>query len=113
MCVMEMFKKLALKLNIKQKKVAIQGMKNPISSDFDISKNEFLDELTKHAVKMYAQKCDINQFSKLVTSNPEDNSHNAIMQELFKQGVVDPFEDEKLAQLSDNGRFLRDLGLSD
>lgn len=110
---MEMFKKLASKLNIKQKKTVVQGMKNPIDSNFDISKNEFLEGLTKHAIHMYEKKCDINHFSKLVTSNPEDNSHNAIMHELFEQGVVDPFEDEKLAQLYDNGRFLRDLGLSD
>ena len=48
---------------------------------------------------------------KLVTSNPENTSHIEMMQERFKNGVVDPFEDEKLAELADNQRFLKDLGL--
>lgn len=60
---------------------------------------------------MYERNCDIKNFSKLVLSNPENDSHNKIMDELFSRGVVDPFDDERLLELSDNSRFLRDLGL--
>ena len=60
---------------------------------------------------MYERNCDIKNFSKLVLSNPENDSHNKIMDELFSRGVVDPSDDERLLELSDNSRFLRDLGL--
>ena len=86
-------------------------MIKPIDVNFDISKNEFLDNLTKHAVKLYEKKCDIKNFSKLVLSNPENTSHNELVEELFQKGVIDPLEDEKLEKLADNSRFLRDLGL--
>ena len=46
-------------------------------------------------------------------SDPENDSHNRIMDELFSKGVVDATDDEKLLELSDNTRFLRDLGLID
>ena len=67
--------------------------------------------MTKHAVKLYEKKCDIKNFSKLVLSNPENTSHNELVEELFQKGVIDPLEDEKLEKLADNSSFLRDLGL--
>lgn len=108
---MKLFKQLSEKLSTKGKKVSNQGMIKPIDVNFDISKNEFLDNLTKHAVKLYEKKCDIKNFSKLVLSNPENTSHNELVEELFQKGVSDPLEDEKLEKLADNSRFLRDLGL--
>ncbi len=108
---MKLFKQLSEKLGTKGKKVSNQGMIKPIDVNFDISKNEFLDNLTKHAVKLYEKKCDIKNFSKLVLSNPENTSHNELVEELFQKGVIDPLEDEKLEKLADNSRFLRDLGL--
>ncbi|CCY24628.1 unknown [Brachyspira sp. CAG:484] len=108
---MKLFKQLSEKLSTKGKKVSNQGMIKPIDVNFDISKNEFLDNLTKHAVKLYEKKCDIKNFSKLVLSNPENTSHNELVEELFQKGVIDPLEDEKLEKLADNSRFLRDLGL--
>lgn len=110
MC-MQMFRKLVSKLNGQNKQKAVQGMTNPISQDFEPLKNDFLDGLSKRAVEMYEKQCDIKNFSKLVTSNPENTSHIEMMQERFKNGVVDPFEDEKLAELADNEKFLKDLGL--
>lgn len=62
---------------------------------------------------MYERKCDIKNFTKLALSDPENDSHNKIMDELFAKGVIDPSEDEKLLELSDNTRFLKDLGLID
>lgn len=108
---MKLFKQLSEKLSTKGKKVSNQGMIKPIDVNFDISKNEFLDNLTKHAVKLYEKKCDIKNFSKLVLSNPENTSHNELVEELFQKGVIDPLEDEKLEKLADNSRFLKDLGL--
>lgn len=107
-----MFKKLAQKLNIQKNKSAGASI-NPIDVDFDSRKSVFLDKLTKNAVKLYEKECDIKNFSKLVLSDPENNSHNEIMNELFSKGIIDISEDEKLAELSDNRRFLRDLGLTD
>jgi len=110
---MKLFKQLSEKLNLKSKKVLSQGMIKPIDVDFDVSKNEFLDNLSKHAVKLYEKKCDINNFTKLVLSDPENTSHNQIVEELFKKNVKDPLESQKLAELADNEKFLRDLGLMD
>lgn len=110
---MKLFKKLSEKLSTKNKKVSNQGMIKPIDIDFDMPKNEFLDNMTKRAVKLYEKKCDINNFSKLVLSDPENVSHNELVDELFQKGIIDPLEDEKLEKLADNSRFLRDLGLTD
>lgn len=109
---MQMFKKLVSKISSQRKQKAVQGMINPLVSDYDNEKNEFLDKLSRQAVQMFEKKCDIKNFSKLVLSDPENTSHIEMTQEMIKQGkIVDPFEDEKLAELADNEKFLRDLGL--
>ena len=105
-----MFKKLAQKLNLEKKKHT-SGAINPLDVDFEGRKSVFLNKLTRTAVNMYERKCDIKNFTKLALSDPEYNSHNKIMDELFAKGVIDPSEDEKLLELSDNTRFLKDLGL--
>ena len=107
-----MFKKLAQKLSKERKKYSNVAT-NPLDVDFEGKKSVFLDKLTKTAVNIYERNCDVKNFSKLVLSNPENDSHNRIMDELFSKGVVDASDDEKLLELSDNTRFLRDLGLTD
>lgn len=107
-----MFKKLAQKLT-KERKNFSNVATNPLDVDFESKKSIFLDKLTKTAVNIYERNSDVKNFSKLVLSNPENNSHNEIMEELFSKGVVDASDDEKLLELSDNTRFLRDLGLTD
>lgn len=103
--VKKVFKKLAQKLSLDRQKYS--GVTtNPI-------KNVFLNKLTKNTIDMYERNCDIKNFSKLVLSNPENDSHNKIVDKLFSNGVIDPFEDEKLLKLSDNTKFLRELGLLD
>ena len=103
------FKKLAQKLASDRQKYS--GMvTNPID-DFD--KHAFLNKLTNNAVEMYERKSDIKKFTKLALSDPENTSHNNIVKSLFENGVIDPEDDEKLLELSDNKRFLRDLGLID
>ena len=105
------FKKLAQKLSIEHEQKS-KDMINPIDVDFDSRKSAFLNKLTRSALDMYERKCDIKNFSKLVLSDPENTSHNDIVHDLFSKGIIDPSEDEKLLELSDNRRFLRDLGLT-
>lgn len=105
-----MFKKLAQKLSLEREKHNSVAT-NPLSVDFDNKKSIFLNKLTKTAVNLYERNCDIKNFTKLALSNPENNSHNEIMNQLFSKGVVDPTDDERLMELSDNSRFLRELGL--
>lgn len=105
-----MFKKLAQKLNMEKQKHSSAAI-NPLDVDFEGRKSVFLDKLTKTAVNMYEKKCDVKNFSKLVLSDPENDSHNKIMDELFSNGVVDPADDDKLLELSNNTRFLKELGL--
>ncbi len=107
-----MFEKLVQKLNIEREKTSNAAI-NPIDVDFDSRKNDFLSKLTKNALNMYERKCDIKNFTKLALSDPENTSHNEIVNELFSKGVIDASDDEKLLELSDNTRFLRDLGLID
>ena len=106
-----MFRKIVSKLNNQKKQKAVQGMINPISANFEPAKNDFLDGLSKRAVEMFEKNCDIKNFSKLVLSDTENSSHIEMMEEMRAKGIVDPFEDEKLAELADNKKFLRDLGL--
>lgn len=107
-----MFKKLAQKLQTDRQKYSNAAI-NPLEVDFDDRKNEFLKKLTHNALNMYERQNDIKNFSKLVLSNPENQSHNQIVDELFSKGIIDPLEDDKLFHLSDNTRFLRELGLLD
>lgn len=108
-----MFRKIVSKLNNQKKQKAVQGMINPISANFEPAKNDFLDGLSKRAVEMFERQCDIKNFSKLALSDMDNISHNEIMQEMVNKGVVDPFEDEKLAELANNEKFLKDLGLTE
>lgn len=104
------FKRLAQKL-IQEREKHTSVASNPLDVDFDDRKKIFLNKMTHSALEMYERKCDVNNFSKLVLSDPENDSHNRIMDELFASGVKDPFENNNLPKLSDNKRFLHDLGL--
>lgn len=107
-----MFKKLAQRLATERENRSNAAF-NPLEVDFDDRKNAFLKKLTHSALNMYERQNDVKKFSKLVLSNPENQSHNQIVDELFSKGIIDPLEDDKLFHLSDNTRFLRDLGLLD
>ena len=107
-----LFKKLVQKFNT-QKINNASCMINPFDANLGTSENKFLGNLTENALKMYERRCDVRNFSKLVLSNPENTSHNDMAEELFAKGVIDPFEDDKLAHLADNKNLLKDLGLTD
>lgn len=106
-----MFKKLALQLKRDILKTHDSAVSLPLSKEFMTPKNVFFKKMTENAIELYEKKSDINKFASLVLSDPENTSHNDIMDGLFKSGVIDPFEDDKLAKLADNKKFLKDLGL--
>lgn len=106
-----MFKKLAQQLKDYDRKTNAMPVSVPFAKDFLKPKNEFLNNLSKKAVELYERQQDINHFSKLVLSAPENKSHEKMVNKLFEEGVADPFVDEKLADLANNQKFLRDLGL--
>ena len=105
-----MFKKLVQQLKTYNKTNTLRAT-SPFAEEFLTPKNEFLKNLSKRAVELYEKQTDINNFSKLVLSNPENTSHNLLVNNLFENGVADPFVDEKLADLANNQKFLKDLGL--
>lgn len=103
-----MLKKLAQQLKAQN----VENKCSLASSPIQKSENPFLKNLSKHALDLYERKTDVKNFTKLALSNPENLSHNQIMDKLFRYcDVIDPFEESKLFDLSDNEHFLRDLGL--
>ena len=105
------FKKIAEKLNIDKNKKSTSAAINPIDVNFEQRESIFLNKLTRNAVKLYEREKDIRNFSKLVLSDPENTSHIDMVNELEQQGIINLTDDEKPLELSDNKRFLRDLGL--
>jgi len=68
-------------------------------------------DISKTAVDMYQRELDIKNFTKLATSDQENTSHNDLVEKLFAKGVVDVFEDNIIASLSQNKSLLQDLNL--
>jgi len=97
-----MFKKLARQIKEDFSAGAATPMSKPISPLKEQAKKSFLKNLSKHALKLYERKTDINNFTKLVLSDPENTSHNELVDKLFEESLFD---------LSENERFLKDLGL--
>lgn len=67
--------------------------------------------ISRDAYYLYQRECDVNNFTKLSMSNPEDTSHNELMQNLFSKGVIDPFAGDNVDTLVTNEKFLSDLKL--
>ena len=67
-----------------------------------------LKDMACHALGLYERQNDIKKFTELAMSNPENNSHDELVAKLFE---CDPLSDEALLELSENSRFLEDLGL--
>ena len=75
------------------------------------NKNPYVDktEISANAMQLFQKDLDIRKFSKIASQNPEDISYLEQMQELFSQGVVDPFEDDVLSELAGNLKLWDDL----
>jgi hypothetical protein len=107
-----MFKKLAKQLKSENMELSCFPMGSPIKTLKENTKNSFLKGLSRHALSLYERKTDVNNFTKLALSNPENKSHEAIVDSLFREeNIIDPFSEEALFTLSENERFLKDLGL--
>lgn len=108
-----MFKKLAKQLKVERlANTKTQAMSLPIESFKDKAKLTFLKSLSKHALDLYERQTDINNFTKLALSDPENLSHNKLVKDLIDSGEVsDLLDEESYFELSDNKRFLEDLGL--
>ena len=68
-------------------------------------------EISSNAMELFQRDLDINKFTKIATSDKDNISYLEKMQELFKNGVVDPFEDDVLKVLVTNSKLLGDLEL--
>lgn len=107
-----MFKKLAKQLKAANDENSCFPMSSPVNSLKEEAKTAFLKGLSKHALNLYERKTDITNFTKLALSNPENTTHNKIVDDLFRRnGTVDPFSEDALFSLSENEKFLKDLGL--
>ena len=73
--------------------------------------NPFVDktEISANAMQLFQKDLDIQKFAKIASANPEDLSYLEQIQELFSQGVVDPFEEDVLSELVTNSKLWDDL----
>lgn len=77
------------------------------------STNPYVDktEISANAMELFQRDLDINKFTKIATSDLENNSHLNIMKEIFSEGVVDVYEDDVLSSLVTNSKLWDDLEL--
>ena len=107
---MNILDKIAKKFNIKSIS-SKSTVTNPIDKKSSDVENEFLARMSKHALNLYEKQCDIKNFTKLVLSDPENTSHNQLVENLLKDNVFDPLEDKVIEELANNEDLLKDLGL--
>ncbi len=94
---------------------------NPISNNSAYvkeAKYNFIDmsSISTDAYYLYQREQDVNYFTKLSLAGMDDTSYNDRVEELFSQGVTDPFKvenTEKLAEeLLESEDFLKDIEFS-
>ena len=73
--------------------------------------NPYVDktEISANAMQLFQRDLDIKKFTKIASENPEDLSYMEKIQELFSNGVVDPFEEDVLSELVTNSKLWDDL----
>lgn len=98
-----------------QEQLGVHGVAtNPINNPYkNIDRNLLIDEtaISMEAVNLYQKEQDLMKFNTIAMSNPEDMSHEQIVEGLFNKGVSDLFSDEVLEGLTDNPDLLSDLDL--
>ena len=100
--------------NLVQKLKSMNGVleQHNVTSPILKSENKFLTIMSERALNLYERKSDIKKFTRLAMSNPEDSSHENIIDELFAKGIAkDYLSDDNLIKLSDNSKILKDLNL--
>ena len=75
------------------------------------SKSPYVDktEISSNAMKLFQRDLDINKFTKLAMSDPEDKSYIADVNKLFEEGIIDVFEDDVLSDIAGNEKLWEDL----
>ena len=73
--------------------------------------NPYVDktEISSNAMQLFQRDLDINKFTKLATSDPEDKSYINQVKELFDEGVIDVYEDDVFAELVNNPKLWDDI----
>ena len=76
------------------------------------SNNPYVDktDISANALELFQKDLDIKKFTKIALED-DSNSHMDKMQELFKDGIVDPFETDVLKELASNKKLWDDLSL--
>ena len=97
-----MLKKLANKMNNNEKRDCLSS--SPFEQLKQNPQRNLLKKLSERALKLYEKKTDIKKFTKLVLSDPEDLSHNKLVEEQKDEYDI-------LFDLTNNEEFLKDLGL--
>ena len=80
---------------------------NPYTQGLYVDKTDISDR----AMQLVERDNDIKKFTKLSMSDADDDSHMTLMNELFSQGISDPFEEDILSALAENSDLWDDLGL--
>lgn len=94
------------------KKIVQQFVSQKSDNKTGFATNPVLAEMSRHALDLYVKKSDIKKFTGLVLSNPEDKSHNKLVEKLIEEeNIIDPLDEEHLKGLIGNDNFLRDMGL--
>ena len=77
------------------------------------STNPYVDrtEISSDAMKLFQKDMDINKFTKLVLEEKDDISYMEQINNLFEEGVIDPFDENAVQALLTNPKLRNDLGL--
>lgn len=106
-----MIKNLVEKLRAMNGECKSEFMTSPFVSD-NATSIKTLKGMSKSALNLYVKKNDIKKFTKLALSNPEDDSHEDIIENLFRTGIAkDYFDHKHISNLSKNTSLLKELGL--
>lgn len=79
----------------------------------NIDRNVLIDQfdISQEALKIFERENDIKKFTDLAKSDPDNLSHNKYVEDLFKKGIKDPYEDDVLSELVNNSRLWDDLAM--
>ena len=76
------------------------------------AKQSLLRKLSKSALNLYVKHSDIKHFTKLVLSDPENLEHENLVRDLINKGEIsDIMSDKSILDLTENDKFMKDLGL--
>lgn len=89
-------------------KTGLFSKNNPYAK---IDKNLLVDQLdiSQDAMKMYQRDLDIQRFTKLALSDPNDNSHNIKVASQIANGEIQLDEQSVLNNLFKNRHFFKDI----